>query len=220
MSFCIFFFFLMIRRPPRSTLFPYTTLFRSALLAADAGQPEDRAQDAALQARVHPDEHVLERRHLWEEADVLERAADTELRDRVWRLVGDVDAVEDDHARRRAVEAGEHVEEGRLAGPVRADQADDRALRDREVEVVDGEQAAELLADVVGDEQSARDLAHPRGILPDSPRSPAPGSSAPRISYRGSSSDPRVPSSISRLRRRSGIRPTGRKSIISTMITP
>src|SRR5476651_2821065 len=27
--FLIFFFFLMIRRPPRSTLFPYTTLFRS-----------------------------------------------------------------------------------------------------------------------------------------------------------------------------------------------
>src|SRR5438309_10473730 len=28
--FCLF-FFLMIRRPPRSTLFPYTTLFRSAI---------------------------------------------------------------------------------------------------------------------------------------------------------------------------------------------
>src|SRR3712207_8353588 len=28
------FFFLMIRRPPRSTLFPYTTLFRSWSLAA------------------------------------------------------------------------------------------------------------------------------------------------------------------------------------------
>src|SRR3989442_5360615 len=27
-----FFFFLMIRRPPRSTLFPYTTLFRSVML--------------------------------------------------------------------------------------------------------------------------------------------------------------------------------------------
>src|SRR3712207_8481667 len=26
----VFFFFLMIRRPPRSTLFPYTTLFRSS----------------------------------------------------------------------------------------------------------------------------------------------------------------------------------------------
>src|SRR2546429_9783468 len=31
---CIFFFFLMIRRPPRSTLFPYTTLFRSAARVA------------------------------------------------------------------------------------------------------------------------------------------------------------------------------------------
>src|SRR2546429_9355431 len=29
---CLLFFFLMIRRPPRSTLFPYTTLFRSLLL--------------------------------------------------------------------------------------------------------------------------------------------------------------------------------------------
>src|SRR2546427_3094502 len=32
------FFFLMIRRPPRSTLFPYTTLFRSRDL-----RPDDRA---------------------------------------------------------------------------------------------------------------------------------------------------------------------------------
>src|SRR3712207_7408011 len=30
MLFYVFFFFLMIRRPPRSTLFPYTTLFRSS----------------------------------------------------------------------------------------------------------------------------------------------------------------------------------------------
>src|SRR2546430_9091828 len=29
----LFFFFLMIRRPPRSTLFPYTTLFRSHIRA-------------------------------------------------------------------------------------------------------------------------------------------------------------------------------------------
>src|SRR2546427_9140574 len=29
----LLFFFLMIRRPPRSTLFPYTTLFRSAYVA-------------------------------------------------------------------------------------------------------------------------------------------------------------------------------------------
>src|SRR5256886_10234044 len=34
----LFFFFLMIRRPPRSTLFPYTTLFRSTLLDASTGR--------------------------------------------------------------------------------------------------------------------------------------------------------------------------------------
>src|SRR5690242_21772018 len=32
----VMFFFLMIRRPPRSTLFPYTTLFRSRGLAIDS----------------------------------------------------------------------------------------------------------------------------------------------------------------------------------------
>src|SRR5215204_574465 len=34
---CPFFFFLMIRRPPRSTLFPYTTLFRSLCVHYRAG---------------------------------------------------------------------------------------------------------------------------------------------------------------------------------------
>src|SRR5919112_4364095 len=33
------FFFLMIRRPPRSTLFPYTTLFRSAARPCAAPRP-------------------------------------------------------------------------------------------------------------------------------------------------------------------------------------
>src|SRR5260221_8191638 len=35
----MFFFFLMIRRPPRSTLFPYTTLFRSLWTAAALAVP-------------------------------------------------------------------------------------------------------------------------------------------------------------------------------------
>src|SRR2546430_7199612 len=34
MNISLFFFFLMIRRPPRSTLFPYTTLFRSQIAIA------------------------------------------------------------------------------------------------------------------------------------------------------------------------------------------
>src|SRR3989442_609083 len=50
-----FFFFLMIRRPPRSTLFPYTTLFRSHIL--DAAAPHHpvfaRAQPDALSVLAH-----------------------------------------------------------------------------------------------------------------------------------------------------------------------
>src|SRR3712207_8132515 len=43
------FFFLMIRRPPRSSLLPYTTLFRSAVLVVVDGliTPGDAAQTAA-----------------------------------------------------------------------------------------------------------------------------------------------------------------------------
>src|SRR5438034_7510280 len=41
----LFFFFLMIRRPPRSTLFPYTTLFRSLL---------DSAMGCAVQSALPP----------------------------------------------------------------------------------------------------------------------------------------------------------------------
>src|SRR5947209_15688300 len=33
------FFFLMIRRPPRSTLFPYTTLFRSTVRSTKSAPP-------------------------------------------------------------------------------------------------------------------------------------------------------------------------------------
>src|SRR5689334_23807038 len=48
-QFLFFIFFLMIRRPPRSTLFPYTTLFRSgAAHALPRLQPDD--DDAAAPA--------------------------------------------------------------------------------------------------------------------------------------------------------------------------
>src|SRR2546429_4795912 len=62
----VFFFFLMIRRPPRSTLFPYTTLFRSRGVSVHArnrrslagthghflaGGREGRCGDAAIAGR-------------------------------------------------------------------------------------------------------------------------------------------------------------------------
>src|SRR3712207_5559523 len=46
------FFFLMIRRPPRSTLFPYTTLFRSAFKRTQQRptfHPEARRESAHLE---------------------------------------------------------------------------------------------------------------------------------------------------------------------------
>src|SRR5271167_5131849 len=57
-SFC-FFFFLMIRRPPRSTLFPYTTLFRSAPWPS-VGSP-DRGSSRPCPPRVaRSEEHTSE----------------------------------------------------------------------------------------------------------------------------------------------------------------
>src|SRR5947207_8127709 len=47
----MFFFFLIIRPPPRSTLFPYTTLFRSCMLAKmdqEPGFPSKGPQSSVL----------------------------------------------------------------------------------------------------------------------------------------------------------------------------
>src|SRR2546427_6511326 len=65
-----FFFFLMIRRPPRSTLFPYTTLFRSlsmgaALRRPRGGRPPHHPTGSRAQARFFPsalrsEEHTSE----------------------------------------------------------------------------------------------------------------------------------------------------------------
>src|SRR2546425_8623997 len=59
----MFFFFLMIRRPPRSTLFPYTTLFRSDLvlpleldlLVVDPPRQHHRAEDGDEIVALKPD---------------------------------------------------------------------------------------------------------------------------------------------------------------------
>src|SRR3712207_7883079 len=51
----LFLFFLMIRRPPRSTLFPYTTLFRSAPCPGRSGGRRGHAGGRA------PDERAVRR---------------------------------------------------------------------------------------------------------------------------------------------------------------
>src|SRR5256885_11109319 len=42
----------MIRRPPRSTLFPYTTLFRSSLIVYDRPLSKDEARYAVLTCKL------------------------------------------------------------------------------------------------------------------------------------------------------------------------
>src|SRR6266581_7695393 len=54
---CFSFFFLMIRRPPRSTLFPYTTLFRSPRRShAPSGAPSPVAGSGSRRSEEHTSE--------------------------------------------------------------------------------------------------------------------------------------------------------------------
>ena len=64
-------------------------------------------------------------------------------------------AGEHDRARIRRHCAGDHVEQRRLAGAVRADDGEDRARRHRKADPVDRDQAAEALADGLSTVRSA-----------------------------------------------------------------
>src|SRR6267143_2491487 len=103
------FFFLMIRRPPRSTLFPYTTLFRSRRAAL--GPPASR-QDVPHHVVVREEQRVL--RHV-ADAPLLGREADAPR-----RIEPDA-AVHLDDPTGAAPQAGERFEDRRLPGAGRAE---------------------------------------------------------------------------------------------------
>jgi hypothetical protein len=108
-------------------------------------------------AHVAADHHVLERRHLGEQPDVLEGARDAGLGHLVHRGRGVGLAAELEAAAVGRVQAGDHVEEGGLAGAVGADQAVDLALVDGDADVRQGLQAAEALVDALAPRD---DVAH------------------------------------------------------------
>src|SRR2546430_3914909 len=97
----------MIRRPPRSTLFPYTTLFRSLLLPTR----ETYVHGAGQVARVPADhfELLFERIHELDRAELL---CTTVLADRIHRRAQEV-GVGDAADGQRVLEREEHT----LAGP-------------------------------------------------------------------------------------------------------
>src|SRR5438874_13054614 len=74
----IFLFFFMIRRPPRSTLFPYTTLFRSEM------QQQDNHEYPFLYQRqtchqVQPNQATYQKRKGYRSEERFSRNAETDL---------------------------------------------------------------------------------------------------------------------------------------------
>src|SRR5438034_2810286 len=118
----------MLRRPPRSTLFSYTTLFRS----------------------------VLQRGELGEDADQLEGPPDPLLRDLPGLEPVDAPAAKDHPTLVAALHARDAVEERRLARAVGADQAVDPARLEPERHAVHGGDAAEALREALDLEHGRR----------------------------------------------------------------
>ena len=119
------------------------------LVAGKAEHAEDRHAGGDHQRVVLRDHQVLEHRQAAEEPDVLERARDLRLGGdavvghALEQELGAARLAQRDPALARLVEAGDAVEDGGLAGAVRADQPGDVAALGLERHVVDGEQAAE-----------------------------------------------------------------------------
>ena len=118
------------------------------------------------------DAHVLERGQMRKHRRNLERADQPQTGDVGGPNRGDVAVVEEDAARGRPDEFGQHVEAGRLARAVGTDQGVDRAAPDPEVDVAHRREIAERLTQALGDKDVV--LAHRR-------RPPARMTVRPRI---------------------------------------
>src|SRR5690349_1297778 len=118
---------------------------------------QHRPDHARARAHMTADHHVFERGQIGEKTDVLERARDSRSRDLIGPEALEPFAVEDESAVVRRGHAGEHVEERRLAGAVRADQAVDRALLERKRDLAQRLQAAKALADAGRLQQGAHE---------------------------------------------------------------
>ena len=122
-------------------------------LAAEPGEPREGRSDAALGRKVETDLDVLGDRHAFEELYELESAHQSHRGDPVLPQMGDVLAGEFDRSRRGRKEARHHVEEGRLAGAVRADDGEQTAFRDFQTDVAVGRQSGEPLGQIAHREQ-------------------------------------------------------------------
>src|SRR6185295_12640024 len=112
-----------------------------------AGGAQHRSEYPDLRVAVLRRHDVLLDRHVQKETQRLECAGDSALGDLVRGDTDEILPVELDFARVGPVDAGDEIEERRLAGAVRADHADDLVLLDDEIEVRDHSKPAEGLVD-------------------------------------------------------------------------
>ena len=115
-----------------------------AVLPRDRREREKMRERVLLLMQMPPNHDVLERRHVHEDLEVLKRARQAARRQFVGRQARYVLPIEIDAAAARSIEAGDHVEQGGLAGAVWADNRVDSTARDIERQVVDGAEAAEI----------------------------------------------------------------------------
>ena len=121
-----------------------------------AVEPQHARERAGAAAQMRAERDVLEHGHVGHQLDVLEGARDAAARRRPAAAAPSTLLAEHrDVAAGRRQHAGDQVEGRALAGAVRADQPDDLARADVEDDVVDRDQAAELLARLLDLQQRA-----------------------------------------------------------------
>src|SRR5687768_6055909 len=99
--------------------------------------------------RMHPDEDILYRGHILEQADVLICAGDAHVSHPVWRETGDIFAIQQDFTFFRVIEPGNTVEECGLACSIRSNNAMDGVFLDVEVDLAQCLESAKALGDFI-----------------------------------------------------------------------
>jgi hypothetical protein len=133
------------------------------LLALGLAPPHRPGEEPGAHQVVAAEEEVVDHVEVDEQAQVLEGAADPQLRGAVGPLTHEVHAVEVDGALLRPVDGGEAVEDRGLAGPVGPDDAEQLARVDVEAHAGEGGDAAEAQCEVAHLEQRVPLLGPRRG---------------------------------------------------------
>ena len=123
------------------------------LALAESADVQTRLGEGIANAVAETETDIVKHAHLAEQADILKRAGNAELVDLNRRLAVEADPVERDGARGGLVNAGQHVEDRRLAGTVRSDQTVQLPLFNGEIEAVDRLESAEPDGQILGFQQ-------------------------------------------------------------------